>query len=398
MASLVSSPSPSVITAASSPRSSPSSTSSSETHSARNLRQFHSGPLSSSSASSFDFAHPPSSSPMQAVVTPSEGSASAGYFGFIVDPNDPAHGHSKKNWSPAGSSIRSAAARSPLPVHLDNPSTPFKIQTEVLAQKLSRVAAAAAAAPPRAPPPPAPASAPPPPQPQPPPGEQSWGSGNGNRNGNHASLSGPNGDAHDYFSSVRADSAGALPATASLNGHHGPWPPLSVPTSLRSSPALLPPVPPSPQKRTGQRAATLPNPARDGQPSLISARQLSEMLGEMDGPLLLLDVRPYKSYSASRIKTAVNLCIPTTLLKRPSFNVAKLSETFANAHDKERFGQWKQMKCIVVYDADSKDLADSAALTALHTLNKFSREGWDGVGHVLQGAHPCTHTLRPGSC
>jgi protein-tyrosine phosphatase len=296
-------------------------------------------------------------------ATPSESksSSSAGYFGFVVDPNDPAHGHhSRKNWSPASSSIRSAAARSPLPVHLDNPPTPFQIQTEVLAQKLPRSIT-------------------------PPPGEKELI--RGAIKGSHAS--GRDVDfspdkqltpiGHDYFSTIRTVSPDRME-------DHGdePWPPLSAPTSLRATPALLSPLS---LKLAGHRAATLPNPLKDDHPSLITPLQLSELIPSCNtNSLLLLDVRTYKLFAASRIKMAVNLCIPTTLLKRPSFNVTKLSDTFANTQDKERFGQWKKMKYIVVYDADSKDLNDSSVLAALHTLKKFSREGWDGLAYILKGA------------
>lgn len=113
-----------------------------------------------------------------------------------------------------------------------------------------------------------------------------------------------------------------------------------------------------------------------------------EFLSENNGTdSLLLDVRTYKLFAQSRIPTAVNLSIPTTLLKRPSFNVAKLSETFANDQDKERFSKWRSMKRIVVYDMDSKDLGDSSGMAALHTLSKFSREGWKGHAYFLAGMY-----------
>jgi len=359
MASLVGSPPINIMSGITAPSRAfkPSETSSHNSHT--QVRQFHTGPTPAQS--SFDF----SPSTMQASVataTPSESksSSSTGYFGFVVDPNDPAHGHhSRKNWSPASSSIRSAAARSPLPVHLDNPPTPFQIQTEVLAQKLQRSAA-------------------------PPPGDKELT--RSTIKGSHAAgrdVSFPPDKpltpfGLDYFSTVRT----ASPERIEDPGDE-PWPPLSVPTSLGATPALQSPMS---LKLAGHRAATLPNPIKDGHPSLITPLQLSELITLCNtSSLLLLDVRTYKLFAGSRIKTAVNLCIPTTLLKRPSFNVAKLSDTFANNQDKERFGQWKKMKYIVVYDADSKDLNDSSALTALHTLNKFSREGWDGSAYILKG-------------
>jgi hypothetical protein len=124
----------------------------------------------------------------------------------------------------------------------------------------------------------------------------------------------------------------------------------------------------------------------------VSVSTLSDLLDGSMSSLLLLDVRIYKAFAQSRIIRAVNLCIPTTLLKRPSFNVTKLSETFAN-EDKERFARWKDMKYIVVYDNDSEDAKDTAASASLHTLSKFIREGWKGQAYVLKGCHAC---LDPG--
>lgn len=305
------------------------------------VRQLHSGPIPTQH---FDFSSSVLQAATVAALTPSGALASsAGYFGFMAEPGDAAYGsHSTKNWSPASSSIRSTAARSPLPIHLDNPPQMFQKQTEVLAQKLQRAATTGSLVKAR------------------------------EKAVSRQSLSD-----NDYFSSVRA----AVPAGLD-NPDSEPWPPVSAPVSLQASPGLLSPT----NLKLPNRSMTLPNPPKDNQPALITPNKLSELITRFStNGLLLLDVRTYKSFSEARINTAVNLCIPTTLLKRPSFNVAKLSETFANNPDKERFGKWKQMKYIVVYDADSRDATETSALAALHTLNKFSREGWGGSSFILKG-------------
>lgn len=144
------------------------------------------------------------------------------------------------------------------------------------------------------------------------------------------------------------------------------------------------------RKKSHGRSATLPNPSKEGEPVFVSVQTLSELLDGKMSSLLLLDVRTYKVFAQSRISRAVNLCIPTTLLKRPSFNVTKLSETFAKDEDKERFARWKDMKYIVVYDNDSQDAKDAAASAPLHTLSKFIREGWKGQAYVLKGLDTCS--------
>ncbi|KAI5778963.1 protein-tyrosine phosphatase-like protein [Geopyxis carbonaria] len=255
--------------------------------------------------------------------------SSAGYFGFMADSTDSTHGqHSKKNWSPASSSIRSAAARSPLQVQVENPSTPFLKQAEVLAQKLHRPNS----------------------------GRKVVGSVG------EVPLSGHTSNPTE---GIRKDAMKSAQVFASPGNDYF--------SSNRSQTSIA----------TGPSEERSP---QSGDPVFLSCDQLSELLQTHNkSNLLLLDVRTYKLFAESRISSAVNLCIPTTLLKRPSFNVSKLSETFANQRDKEIFGKWKAMEFIVVYDADSKDVHDSSGMTALHTLSKFSREGWRGKAYILKG-------------
>ena len=146
--------------------------------------------------------------------------------------------------------------------------------------------------------------------------------------------------------------------------------------------------PPSPharvQSRTQQaRADTLPSTLDDG-PAMITPGQLKGMLDSLPAThILLLDLRVFPQYSQSRIKNALNLCIPTTLLKRPSFNLQKLKETFTNESERARFAKWKESKCIVVYDAYSSEKKD--AVSSINTLKKFSGEGWNGNCYILRG-------------
>ncbi|KAI9738872.1 MAG: hypothetical protein M1818_005185 [Claussenomyces sp. TS43310] len=144
--------------------------------------------------------------------------------------------------------------------------------------------------------------------------------------------------------------------------------------------------PPSPhlrQKQEPPRADTLPLALEDG-PAMISVVQFRDIMAKVDSSLiLLLDLRVAPQYAQSRIKGALNLCIPTTLLKRPSFNLEKLSDTFKIEEEKERFSRWKQCQYIIVYDARSSDRKD--ATSATNTLKKFSSEHWNGQCCILRG-------------
>ena len=147
--------------------------------------------------------------------------------------------------------------------------------------------------------------------------------------------------------------------------------------------------PPSPHQSALQsrgvhpRADTLPSALEEG-PIMIGAVQLKDMIDRLPlSQFLLLDLRVFPQYSKARIQNALNLCIPTTLLKRPSFNLQKLQDTFTNESEKARFLQWRSVKYIVVYDAFSGDKKD--AVSAVNTLKKFTNEGWKGCGYILRG-------------
>lgn len=130
------------------------------------------------------------------------------------------------------------------------------------------------------------------------------------------------------------------------------------------------------------RAGTLPA-SGIGAPVLTAPAQVADLLKSHADEVMLLDLRVYPQFSASRIHGALNLCIPTTLLKRPSFNVQKLLDTFTNENEKLRFSRWTQYKHIIVYDANSTSIKEAIAPT--HVLKKFITEGWHGHAAILKG-------------
>ena len=129
--------------------------------------------------------------------------------------------------------------------------------------------------------------------------------------------------------------------------------------------------------------------------NLASVERCAELLEASQDGTMLLDVRPYTHFAQGSIKGALNLCIPTTLLKRPSFNTQKLEGTFKNELEKARFAKWKTCKAIIVYDGATADLKDAAPL--LNVLKKFTTEGWNGNGLVLRGGFRAFSNRFPGA-
>jgi len=142
------------------------------------------------------------------------------------------------------------------------------------------------------------------------------------------------------------------------------------------------------------RADTEPARLDAGVPNLLSPEALRDVL---EGPavegLLLLDVRVATNYAASRIRGALNLCIPTTLLKRATFNLHKLQQTFQSEEQRAVFSSWREKAYLVVYDSSSTDKRDAVA--AMNMLKKFTNEGYTGKAHVLRGGFNTFATSYP---
>jgi protein tyrosine phosphatase/rhodanese-related sulfurtransferase len=141
-----------------------------------------------------------------------------------------------------------------------------------------------------------------------------------------------------------------------------------------------PPTGPRPQVRS----ETVPAMMNDSGPIMLAPAQLRALLE--DGPadqVLLLDIRSSQTFSQSHVVNALNLCVPTTLLKRASYNLEKLQQNFSNPVDKERFSRWNEFDHLVVYDSHSTDKKDAAA--AVNMVKKFTNEGYRGQTFILRG-------------
>lgn len=144
------------------------------------------------------------------------------------------------------------------------------------------------------------------------------------------------------------------------------------------------PDPPSPALNHVHRADTVPAKLGSGGPSMMSPAQLEDLMEHApESDLLILDLRVSPQYAQSRIKGALNLCIPTTLLKRATFNLQKLQTTFQGEKEQDKFANWQKTSYLVVYDAFSSDTRD--ALSAMNMIKKFVNEGYSGSMNILRG-------------
>ncbi|KAI5794486.1 hypothetical protein DFH27DRAFT_484915 [Peziza echinospora] len=329
----------------------------------------------SASATPLNMIHPPATPSLSASKQHHGAANSTGYFGLVVEPNDStlSVNYARNNWSPSTSSIKSTAAKSPRPVAVEGLPEPFQKQAQALAFSLHQQNLS-----------------------NPPDGYPARDPLRGNAMGAGGSFFG---NSHlssttdnDHSTAENSNSSGE---SSYLRQTHLAGPMnidpsrLSEHPHLRHTPLTFPPSGPTVPMLTLpkhlSRSATLPpSSANKGSDMIMVAPDvLARLLREEPQNIMLLDLRTYPQFSASRIQDAVHLCIPTTLLKRPSFNVAKLSETFANDADKAKFASWKEAKYIIVYDTESTTTRDAVA--ADHTINKFVREGWTGRAYCVKG-------------
>ncbi|KAI9818674.1 MAG: hypothetical protein M1832_004149 [Thelocarpon impressellum] len=330
------------------------------------------------------------------------------YFGLVVDPsadpldsNDPRFAGNK--WSPPGSSIRAVAAHSPVPVTRDPNSdfAAFRKESETATFTLGhgnlshfsmsagqRADHGGAARPGQ------PASSADDDQTSPlsvrPSLLHSQSHSSDRMDVDSApSQRPPQQRSVSSFEIPRYDSPIALASAGSPQPAHPTDSRLSLPATAAPRPS-----PTASRDAPAGRAETLPASIDKDGPSMIAARDLVDLSSAHPDDVLLLDLRVYPQFARARLSGALNLCIPTTLLKRPSFNLRKLAETFTKDGEKARFARWRSSSFIVVYDDHSAYKKD--AVSCVNTLKKFAAEGWRGQAYILKGGFADFSKAFPG--
>ena len=110
----------------------------------------------------------------------------------------------------------------------------------------------------------------------------------------------------------------------------------------------------------------------------ISTSWLYQQILNNSASVLLLDCRPYNEYSQSYIHTALNLAVPSLMLRRLkkgcSVNFANMINT---EEGKRRFAKRDLMDKIVIYDGSTDNLTNTALELILQRLTS------EGLNNVL---------------
>jgi len=109
--------------------------------------------------------------------------------------------------------------------------------------------------------------------------------------------------------------------------------------------------------------------------------------------VLVLDIRPPTSFARCHIKGSVNVCAPTTLLRRPEFTIDRIEDQiFSNGSMNDKFQDWRKytkedapQSWIVALDTDStkttsmgRSSAGGGGASLLGLLRKFLSAGFKG--------------------
>ncbi|SPO40975.1 related to Protein-tyrosine phosphatase, receptor type 1 [Pseudozyma flocculosa] len=142
--------------------------------------------------------------------------------------------------------------------------------------------------------------------------------------------------------------------------------------------------------------------------------------GTIADDVLVLDIRPSTSFQTARIHASINICAPSTLLKRPGITVERIEQDMlAGARERRRFMRWRKgplrsekggaqdapkkaatihttdesgINKIIVLDTDTANVGDAGNATAggggpclIGMLKKFEIAGFAGELCWLRG-------------
>lgn len=99
--------------------------------------------------------------------------------------------------------------------------------------------------------------------------------------------------------------------------------------------------------------------------------------------ILLLDMRPSKSYATASIKTAVGVSMPNMLLKRPMYTLGMVAEQLTTPKEVDIFSNWRQFSNIVFIDAAGVSPVKGTPIFCI--AQKFRREGCVARLGYIQG-------------
>lgn len=107
---------------------------------------------------------------------------------------------------------------------------------------------------------------------------------------------------------------------------------------------------------------------------------LSDQILNNSSSILLLDCRPYNEFSQSHIFTAINLAVPSLMMRRlKKGSSVNFSNMIYSEEGKRRFGKRDLIAKIVLYDSSSENVTNTALELILQRL---SAEGLNNIFYL----------------
>lgn len=129
--------------------------------------------------------------------------------------------------------------------------------------------------------------------------------------------------------------------------------------------------------------------------TLISREKYADMTEHMpnfdSGGILVIDVRPFQEYCKAHISGAINICLPSTLLRRATFTLEKCVQTLAVV-ERKTFTSYltksstESPPCVLLYDNFSSTVEDVSSSINHLALKFVNCRQWKSSIFVLEGS------------
>ncbi|KAI5479261.1 protein tyrosine phosphatase [Pseudohyphozyma bogoriensis] len=116
---------------------------------------------------------------------------------------------------------------------------------------------------------------------------------------------------------------------------------------------------------------------------------LLTLLKSPNSSTITIDLRTHSSWCQTRLKSSINVCVPSTLLRRPNHGIEQVSAALSPS-DQAQFSKWSEAETIVVLDGDAMVLLEGSGIASM--LAKFVKAGYGGKLAWVRGGFSAVRT------
>jgi hypothetical protein len=132
-----------------------------------------------------------------------------------------------------------------------------------------------------------------------------------------------------------------------------------------------------------------------GDDGALDAAQLQQWLQQPETPVIILDMRSFMLYNQAQIKDAINVSVPTTILRRNQFSVALIEQGVSRPADRER---WRNRAGAIVVLYEQTAQATQQNVTLVKLFHGLRAEGIVHSVYWLQGGFVPFKAEFPDAC